>query len=145
MRFPLCAPITTFNRCHNYDNLPDVEVQKHPRHQRSFMGKYLNFILAILILVIVTAVCSTFFYKKGQESAWQLSKQLIPLNKGDLYLCVEKTDGNGVSYLTVQEISEATTNRNVNQKELRFRLNLARDGMSLQEYNNRYRGGKQGF
>jgi hypothetical protein len=109
------------------------------------MGKYLNVILAILILVIVTAVCSTFFYKKGQESAWELSKQLIPLNKGDLYLCVEKTDTIGVSFLTVQEISSATKDKNIDQRELRFRLNLALNGTNLQEYNKKYRSGKKGF
>ena len=46
------------------------------------MGKYLNVIIAIVILVIVTVVCSTFFYKKGQENAWKLSQQLMPLHKG---------------------------------------------------------------
>jgi hypothetical protein len=109
------------------------------------MGKYLNFILATLILIIVTAVCSTFFYKKGQESSWKLAQQLVPLEKGELYLAVEKTDANGVSFLTVQEISKATKDRTVDQRELRFRLNLARDGMSLQEYNDKYRGGKKAF
>jgi hypothetical protein len=109
------------------------------------MAKYLNFILAILILIIVTAVCSTFFYKKGQESAWELSQQLVPLEKGELYLGVEKTDANGVSFLTVQEISEATKDKSIDQRELRFRLNLALNGVSLQEYNDKYRGGKKGF
>ena len=109
------------------------------------MGKHLNIIIAIVILVIVTAVCSNFFYKKGQEKAWKVAQQLVPLKKGELYLCVEKTDANGVSFLTVQEISEAAKDKSVNQKELRFRLNLARDGMNLQEYNDRYRSGKKGF
>jgi hypothetical protein len=109
------------------------------------MGKYLNSILAVLILIIVTAVCSTFFYKQGQEAGWELAQQLVPLEKGELYLCVEKTGAKGVSYLTVQEISAATKDKSLNQKELRFRLNLARDGMNLQEYNDQYRGGKKGF
>ena len=109
------------------------------------MGKYLNFIIAIVILVIVTAVCSNFFYKKGQESAWEVAQQLVPLEKGEIYLCVEKTDVNGVSFLTVQEISEATKDKNIDQRELRFRLNLALNGISLQEYNDKYRGGKKGM
>ena len=109
------------------------------------MGKYLNSILAVLILIIVTAVCSTFFYKRGQESTWNLAQQLVPLNKGDIYLCVEKTDVNGFSYLTVMEISEATKDKSLDQRELRFRLKLALNKMSLQEYNNKYRGGKKGL
>ena len=109
------------------------------------MGRYLNTILAVLILIIVTAVCSTFFYKKGQENAWKAAQQLVPLNKDEIYLCVEKSGANEVRYLTVLEISEATRDKSINQKELRFRLNLARDGMNLQEYNDKYRGGKKGF
>ena len=109
------------------------------------MGKYLNIIIAIVILVIVTAVCSNFFYRKGQENTWAAAQQLVPLAKGELYLCVEKTDVNGVSFLTVQEISEATKDKNIDQRELRFRLNLALNGTNLKEYNNKYRGGKQGF
>ena len=109
------------------------------------MGKYLNVIIAIIILVIVTAVCSNFFYKKGQENSWQTAQQLVPLEKDELYLCVEKTDVNGVSFLTVQEISEATKDKNIDQRELRFRLNLALNGISLQEYNDKYRGGKKGM
>lgn len=109
------------------------------------MGKYTNGILAALILITVTAVCSTYFYKKGQADGWELSQQLIPLQKNELYLCVEKTGAKGVSFLTVQELSAATKDKSVNQKELRFRLNLARDGMSLQEYNDKYREGKKGF
>ena len=109
------------------------------------MGGYLNNIIAILIMIIVTAVCSNFFYKKGQESAWELSKQLVPLQNGEIYLCVERAGARGVSYLTVQEISMATKDKSINQKELRFRLNLAQDGISLQEYNDKYRGGKKGF
>jgi hypothetical protein len=109
------------------------------------MDKYLNVILALLILIIVTAVCSTFFYKKGQESAWELSQQLLSLNKGSIYLCVEKTGANGFNYLTVMEISEATEDKSIGQKELRLRLKLALNGMSLQEYNNKYRGGKKGL
>ena len=109
------------------------------------MGKYLNVIISIVILVIVTAVCSNFFYKKGQESAWEVAQQLVPLEKGEIYLCVEKTDVNGVSFLTVQEISEATKDKNIDQRELRFRLNLALNGTNLKEYNKKYRGGKKDF
>lgn len=109
------------------------------------MGKYLNAILAILILVIVSAVCSTFFYKKGQENAWALSQQLVPLTKGEIYLCVEKTDANGVKFLTVQEISAATKDKSNDQKELRFRLRLALNRTSLKEYNDKYRDGKIGM
>ena len=109
------------------------------------MGKYLNVIIAIVILIIVTAVCSNFFYKKGQESAWEVAQQLVPLEKGEIYLCVEKTDVNGVNFLTVQEISEATKDKNIDQRELRFRLNLALNGTNLKEYNNKYRGGKKDF
>ena len=95
------------------------------------MGKYLNVIIAIVIFVIVTAVCSNFFYKKGQEDTWAAAQQLVPLEKGELYLCVEKTDVNGVSFLTVQEISEATKDKTIDQRELRFRLNLALNGTNL--------------
>ena len=109
------------------------------------MGKHLNTILAILILIIVTAVSSTYFYKRGQENAWEVSQQLLPLKKGEIYLCVERTGANGVSFLTVQEISEATKDRSLDQRELRFRLNLALNGTNLQEYNDKYRGGKKGF
>lgn len=109
------------------------------------MGGLLNNIIAILILIIVAAVCSTFFYKKGQESGWELAKQLVPVEKGEIYLCVERTDSKGVNYLTVEEISKATRNKDYNQRELRFRLNLALNGMNLQEYNNKYRDGKTGM
>jgi hypothetical protein len=109
------------------------------------MDKYLNIILAILILIIVTAVCSTFFYKKGQENAWKLSQQLLSLNKGNIYLCVQKTDANGFNYLTVKEISKAINDDSIEQKELRFRLKLALNGKNLQEYNDKYRGGKKGL
>jgi hypothetical protein len=109
------------------------------------MGKYLNVIIAIVILIIVTAVCSNFFYKKGQENAWEIAQQLVPLKNGELYLCVEKTDVNGVSFLTVQEISKAARDKSIDQRELRFRLNLALNGTNLEEYNNKYRGGKKGF
>lgn len=109
------------------------------------MAKHLNSFLALLILIIVTVVCSTFFYKKGQEDTWDLAQQLVPLQKGEIYLCVERSGAKGVSYLTVQEISMATKDKSLNQKELRFRLNLAQDGMNLQEYNDKYRGGKKGF
>ena len=109
------------------------------------MGNLTNTIIAILILVIVSAVCSTFFYKKGQKDAWELSQQLVPLEKGAIYLCVEKAGAKGLSYLTVQEISQATKDKNIDQRELRFRLNLALNGVSLQEYNDKYRGGKKGM
>ena len=109
------------------------------------MGKYLNSILAVLILIIITAVCSNFFYKKGQESAWEVSKQLVPLEKGEIYLCVERAGAKGVSYLTVQEISKAVNDDSLEQKELRFRLKLALNGKNLQEYNDKYRGGKKGL
>jgi hypothetical protein len=109
------------------------------------MGKNLNIIIAIVILVIVTAVCSNFFYRKGQENSWKMAQQLVPLEKGELYLCVEKTDVNGVSFLTVQEASKAAKDKKIDQRELRFRLKLALNGTNLQEYNNKYRGGKQGF
>ncbi|MCK4507581.1 MAG: hypothetical protein KAU27_03500 [Desulfuromonadales bacterium] len=109
------------------------------------MGKYLNSIMAVLILIIVTAVCSTYFYKKGQKNAWDLSQQLMPLEKGEIYLCVKRTGANGVNYLTVQEISEATKDKNIDQRELRFRLNLALNGTNLNAYNAKYRGGKKGF
>jgi hypothetical protein len=109
------------------------------------MGRHLNGILALLILFIVTAVCSTYFYKKGQADTWELAQQLVPLEKGEIYVCVERTGAKGVNYLTVQEISEATKDSRLNQKELRFRLNLALDGMNLQQYNDKYRVGKKGF
>jgi hypothetical protein len=109
------------------------------------MGRHLNTILALFILVIVSAVCSTYFYQKGQSDTWLLAQQLVPLEKGEIYLCVERTGAKGVSYLTVQKLGEATKDSNNDQKELRFRLNLALDGLNLQEYNNRYRGGKKGI
>jgi len=109
------------------------------------MGKYLNIIISIVILVIVTAVCSNFFYRKGQENSWAMAQQLVPLSEGEIYLCVEKTDTNGVSFLTVQEISKAAKNKSIDQRELRFRLNLALNGTNLKEYNNKYRGGKKDF
>jgi hypothetical protein len=113
--------------------------------KRSTMGNLLNAIIALLILVIVSAVCSTYFYKKGQESGWGLSKQLVPLKKGGVYLAVEKTDNQGVSFITIQEISEATKDKSIDQRELRFRLKLALDGVSLEEYNNKYRNDKKGM
>lgn len=109
------------------------------------MGNYLNGILAFLILVIVTAVCSTYFYKKGQADGWELAQQLVPLQKGELYLAVERSGAKGVGYLSVQEISEAIKDKSIDQRELRFRLNLALNGMNLQEYNDKYRGGKKGM
>ncbi len=109
------------------------------------MGNLINAIIALLILIIVSAVCSTFFYKKGQEQGWELAQQLVPLEKGELYLAVERTGAKGVTYLTVQELSKAVKDNSHDQRELRFRMNLARDGVSLQEYNNKYRGGKKGM
>ena len=109
------------------------------------MANLTNTIIAILILVIVSAVCSTFFYKKGQKDAWELSQQLIPMEKGEIYLCVERTGDKGVSYLTVQEISKAVRDKSIDQRELRFRLNLALNSKSLKEYNEKYRGGKKGM
>jgi hypothetical protein len=107
------------------------------------MGKYLNIIIAIVILVIVTAVCSNFFYKKGQESTWEVAQQLVPLEKGEIYLCVEKTDVNGVKFLTVQEISNAVKDNSHNQRELRFRLNLALKTMNIKEYYEKNHGDKK--
>ena len=109
------------------------------------MGKYLNIIIAIVILLIVTAVCSNFFYKKGQEDTWAAAQLLVPLEKGELYLCVEKTDVNGVTFLTVQEVSEAMKDKSHDQKELHFRLSLAQNKTNLKEYNEKYRGGKKVF
>ena len=108
------------------------------------MGNLTNNIIAILILVIVSAVCSTFFYKKGQKDAWELSQQLVPLEKGEIYLCVERAGAKGVSYLTVQKIDQAIGDRNIDQRQLRFRLNLALKDMNLKEYNEKYGGAKQG-
>lgn len=102
------------------------------------MGNFINTIIAILILVIVSAVCSTFFYKKGQKDAWELSRQLVPLEKGEIYLCVERTGAKGVSYLTVQEISEATKDERLDQRKLRYQLNHALKTMNLREYNEKY-------
>ena len=109
------------------------------------MGNLLNAILAILILVIVSAVCSTYFYKKGQENGWALAQQLVPLDKGEIYLAVERSGAEGVPYMTVMKISEATQDTSIDQRELRFRLKLALNGQSLQEYNDKYRGGKKGL
>ena len=109
------------------------------------MGKYVNGILAVLIVIIITAVCSTYFYKQGQKDTWELAQQLVPLEKGEIYLCVERTGAKGVNYLTVQEISKAAKDKSVDQRELRFRLNLALNGTNLQEYNDKYRGGKKGL
>ena len=109
------------------------------------MGKYLNVIIAIVILVIVTAVCSNFFYRKGQENSWAMAQQLVPLEKGEIYLCVEKADANGVSFLTVQEISQAANDESFNQRELRYRLNLALKAMNLREYNEKNKGEKKAF
>jgi len=102
------------------------------------MGGLINNIIAILILIIVTAVCSTFFYKKGQENGWELAQQLVPLEKGEIYLCVEKTGAKGVKFLTVEEISKAVKSTENDQRDLRFRLNLALIGMDLKEYNAQY-------
>ena len=105
------------------------------------MDKYLNVIIAIVILVIVTVVCSNFFYKKGQENAWETAKQLVPLREGEIYLCIEKTDANEVSFLTVQEISEATKDKSLDQKTLRYRLNLALIDLNVQQYNEKKKDG----
>ncbi len=102
------------------------------------MGKYLNVIIAIVILVIVTAVCSTFFYKQGQKNAWKLSQQLLSLEKDNIYLCVEETGGNGVNYLTVKELSAALKGKHISQQELKLRMKIALNGMSLQEYNQKF-------
>ena len=107
------------------------------------MGKYLNVIIAIVILIIVTAVCSNFFYRKGQENSWEMAQQLVPLEKGEIYLCVERTGAQGVSYLTVEEISKASKSTEHDLRELRFRLNLALIGMSRKEYYERYKNGKK--
>src|SRR5210317_255437 len=102
------------------------------------MGNLTNNIIAILILVIVSAVCSTFFYKKGQKDAWELSQKLVPLEKGEIYLCVERAGAKGLSYLTVQEISQATRDERIDQRKLRYQLNLALKAMNLREYNEKY-------
>jgi len=102
-----------------------------------------NTIIAILILVIVSAVCSTFFYKKGQKDAWQLSQQLVPLEKGEIYLCVERAGAKGLSYLTVQEISEAVVDNSHNSRKLRLQLDLALETMNRKEYNEKYRDRKK--
>jgi hypothetical protein len=107
------------------------------------MGKYLNVIIAIVILVIVTAVCSTFFYKMGQENAWKLSQQLMPLHKDSIYLCVEETGGNGVNFLTVKELHQAVKDGALTQQELKLRMKIALNGMSLKEYNEKYGTGKK--
>ena len=107
------------------------------------MGKYLNVIIAIVILVIVTAVCSSFFYRKGQEDAWAAAQQLVPLEEGEIYLCMERTGTQGVSYLTVEEISKAIKSQEYDQRELRFRLNLALIGMNRKEYYEKYKNGKK--
>ena len=109
------------------------------------MGNLVNTIIAILILVIVSAVCSTFCYKKGQKEAWEISRQLIPMEKGEIYLCVERAGAKGVRYLTVQEISKAVRDKSNDQRELRFRLSLALNGTNLKEYNEKYRGNKKGM
>ena len=109
------------------------------------MGRHLNSILALLILVIVTAICSSYFYKKGQADTWVLAQQLVPLEKGEVYLCVERTGAKGVGYLTVETLSKATQDKSINQRELKFRINLALNGSNLQEYNDKYRAGKKGF
>ena len=94
------------------------------------MGKYLNVIIAIVILVIVTVVCSTFFYKKGQENAWKLSQKLLPLHKDSIYLCVE-------------ELHQAVKDGALTQQELKLRMKIALNGMSLKEYNEKYGAGKK--
>jgi hypothetical protein len=105
------------------------------------MSNLLNAIILFLIVVIVSAVCSTFFYKKGQESAWAVAEQLVPLEKDEIYLAVEKTDANGVEYLTVQEISQAIKTQGIAPKELKLRMKIALNGMSYKEFNQEFRGG----
>ena len=107
------------------------------------MGNLINTIIAILILVIVSAVCSTFFYKKGQKDAWEISRQLVPMEKGEVYLCVERAGAKGVRYLTVQEISEAIKDERLDQRKLRYQLNQALKAMNLREYNEKYGGGRK--
>ena len=102
------------------------------------MGNLTNTVIALLILIIVSAVSSTFFYKKGQKDTWDLAQQLVPLEKGEIYLCVERTGAKGVSYLTVQEIGEATKDERLDQRKLRSQLNLALKTMNLREYNEKY-------
>ncbi len=109
------------------------------------MGKYLNSILVLLILVIIVVVCSNYFYIKGQENGWELAKLLVPLEKGEIYLAVEETDANGVSFLTVQPAGKVANDKNIDQRELRFRFKLALNGKTLQEYNDKYRDGKKGM
>ena len=99
------------------------------------MDKYLNVIIAIVILVIVTAVCSNFFYKKGQENAWGLAKQLVPLEKGEIYLCVELTDANGFSFLSTREINQAIEDKDSDLQDLKSRLSLALSAIKREEYN----------
>ena len=107
------------------------------------MGNLLNAIIAILILIIVSAVCSTYFYKKGQESGWELAKQLIPIEKGEIYLAVEKSDANGVKFLTVQKIYEAVIDNAHNSRKLRLKLDLALEAMNQKEYNEKYRNNEK--
>ena len=107
------------------------------------MGNLTNTVIALLILVIVSVVCSTFFYKKGQKDAWELSQQLVPLQKGEIYLCIERTGAKGVSYLTVQEISQATKDEHLDQRKLRYQLNQALKTMNLREYNEKYGGDRK--
>jgi len=99
------------------------------------MGKYLNLIIAIVILLIVTAVCSNFFYRKGQENAWSLAKQLVPLEKGEIYLCVERTDVNGFSFLSTREINQAIEDKDSDLQDLKSRLSLALSAIKREEYN----------
>ena len=108
------------------------------------MGKYLNVIIAIVILVTVTAVCSNFFYRKGQENGWKLATQLVPLKKGEIYLCVEQTGAKGVSFLTTQEINKAVVDKRHNSRKLRLQLDLALEAMNLKEYNEKYHNGNDG-
>ena len=107
------------------------------------MDKYLNVIIAIVILVIVTAACSNYFYRKGQEDTWAAAQQLVPLEKGEIYLCVERTGAKGVNYLTVEEISKAAKSTEHDLRDLRFRLNLALIGMNRKEYYEKYKKEKR--
>jgi len=106
------------------------------------MGKSLNIVIAVCIVAVIVAVASTFFYRKGQEKGWQLAQQLIPLQKGELYYCVEETGDKGVPYLTVVELGKAARNKAYDQKDLRFRMSLAQNSLTLKEYDDKYRPGR---
>lgn len=106
------------------------------------MGKSWNIILEIGLVIFLIAVFSYFFYRKGQDDGWQLAQQLVPLKKGEIYYCIEQTGAKGVPYLTVVELGKAARDRSLDQKDLRFRLSLAQNNMTLKEYNDKYRPGQ---